>query len=66
MLDTEFATVEEGFVKLKEAVKTRDQMGGAMYFNICEEDCLRIADKLSSMGADKNEVANIGGWELRR
>ena len=66
MLDTEFTTIEEGFEKLKKAVNTRNQMGGAMYFNICEEDCLKIADKLSSMGVSKLAIATIGGWELRR
>lgn len=66
MLDSEFTTIEEGFIKLTSAVETRNKMGGAMYFNICGEDCLRIADKLSSMGADKIKIASIGGWELRR
>ena len=65
MLDIELASIEEGFEKLKKAVSTRDQMGGAMYFNICEEDCLKIADKLSSMGASKLAIASSGGWELR-
>jgi hypothetical protein len=65
MLDTEFKTIEEGIEKLKKAVNTRNQMGGALYFNICEEDCLKIADKLSSMGANKLAIASIGGWELR-
>lgn len=66
MLDTEFTTIEEGFEKLKSAVSTRNMMGGAMYYNICEEDCLKIADKLSSVGADKLAIAEIGGWKLRR
>lgn len=66
MLDVEFTTIEEGIEKLKKAVSTRNQMGGALYFNVCEEDCLKIADKLSSMGASKLSIATIGGWELRR
>ncbi len=66
MLDTKFITIEEGMEKLRGAVNTRNMMGGVMYFNICEEDCLRIADRLVSMGADKNTIAEIGGWELRR
>lgn len=64
MLDINFGTIEEGIEKLKSAVGTRNQMGGAMYWNICEEDCLRLADKLSAAGADKQLIASIGGWEL--
>jgi len=66
MWDTSFTTIEEGFEKLKSAVSTRDNMGGALYFNVCEENCLKIANRLVSIGADKNTIAKIGGWELRR
>jgi hypothetical protein len=61
----DFTTMEEGFKRLHKAVDVRNQMGGGMYWNICEEDCLRIADHLSAMGADKNEIAKIGDWKLR-
>lgn len=33
----EFATVDEGLEKLKEAVKLRNQMGGALYWNILND-----------------------------
>ena len=62
----EFKTTDEGLDNLKKAVSLRDQMGGALYFNIIDGDCLRIADKLTSMGADNNTIAKIGGWELRK
>lgn len=63
---SEFKTIDEGLDNLKKAVSLRDQMGGALYFNVMDGDCLRIADKLVSMGADKKVIAEIGGWELRK
>lgn len=65
MLDTTFTTPEEGIEKLKKAVNIRNQMGSALYFNICEDECLKLADKLSAAGVDKNLIASIGGWELK-
>lgn len=65
MLDTSFSAPEDGIEKLKKAVGIRNQMGGALYFNICEDECLKLADKLSAAGVDKNLIASIGGWELR-
>lgn len=64
--DIEFTSVDEGIQKLKKAVNMRDQMSGAMYFQMCGEDCLCLADELSALGVDKNVIASIGGWELRR
>jgi len=65
VLDIDFKTPEEGVEKLKKAVDTRNKMGGALYWNVCEEDCLRLADKLTAAGADKQTIAAIGGWEVR-
>lgn len=65
MLDTDFKTPGEGIAKLKKAVETRNQMGGALYFNVCEEDCLRLADELTAAGVDKQTIAKIGGWEVQ-
>ena len=65
MLDMDFQTNDEGIQKLKAAVNIRNQMGGALYFNICEDDCLKLADKLAAFGVDKGLIAEIGGWELR-
>ncbi len=66
MLDIDFKTPEEGIKKLKKAVGTRNKMNGVLYWNLCEEDCLRLADKLTAAGVDKHVIASIGGWELRR
>lgn len=64
MLDITFSSEKKGIEKLKKAVNIRNQMGGALYYNACEEDCLRLADKLSAVGVDKKLIASIGGWEL--
>ena len=65
MLSIDFQTKEEGIQRLKSVVRTRDQMCSAMYWQICEDDCLKLADKLSVAGVDKNLIASIGGWELK-
>lgn len=59
MLDTKFSTVEEGKEKLKNAVSIRNTMGGALYWNICNDDCLVIADKLLGMGSPMIAVKEI-------
>ena len=56
-------TKEEAMTLLKESVKTRDAMGGAMYFNILNDDCCEIAGKAKSLGGDHNEIADILGRE---
>ena len=65
MLDIDFTSPDEGINKLKSAVAVRNQMGGAMYWNICEDDCLCLAHKLVVAGVDKDTISEIGGWELR-
>lgn len=64
MLDIEFTDINQGMEKLRKNIAIRDEMGGAMYRQICEDDCLRLANKLSAAGADKKAIAAIGGWEL--
>ena len=59
MFDTTFETKEQGLEKLKETVVTRNQMGGALYWNIVNDDCLEIADKLFSMGVSMSEIQEI-------
>ena len=50
ILNKNFDTIEEGMKKLKEGVAARDSMGGVLYWNILNDDCLEIADKLRDMG----------------
>lgn len=59
MLDDTFETVEEGIQKLKKSVAIRNQMGGALYWNILNVDCEKIARKLWMMGADYEEIRKI-------
>lgn len=56
-----FTTIEEGISALKKAVDLRDQMGGAMYYNMLNDDCCEIARKLKSMGANTAELSQILG-----
>lgn len=55
----EFSAKEEGLEKLKEAVRLRNQMGGALYWNILNDDCLRMADKLLGMGVSRETLAGM-------
>ena len=55
----EFETLEQGMEKLKDAVTARNQMGGSLYWNIVNDDCLEIADRLYEMGGDKAEIVKI-------
>lgn len=63
-MDDSFITIEKGIEELKRAVDLRNSMGGAMYYNMLNEDVLRIADKLIDMGADKPKLEGImGTWQ---
>ncbi|MDD2564083.1 MAG: hypothetical protein PHU27_07710 [Salinivirgaceae bacterium] len=60
-----YTTVEEGIKKLRERVNIRDQMGGALYWNVFNDECMCLGDRLIDDGADGNLIAEIGGWKLR-
>lgn len=59
MLDANFDNIETGLQKLKDAVSLRNKMGGALYYNILNDDCNEIASKLRNMGADADEIIAI-------
>lgn len=59
MLNKDFETVEDGMEKLKEGISIRNKMGGALYYNILNDDCYEIASKLVSIGADRSEVFSL-------
>lgn len=61
MLDIEFTSIDEGKEKLKKAISIRNQMGGALYYNICNDDCAELANKLVASGADRKEISAIIG-----
>ena len=57
--DHEFSTKEEGLEKLKRAVRLRNSMGGALYWNIMNDDCLRMANQLWTMGVPRDDLVDI-------
>ncbi|MEE1302260.1 MAG: hypothetical protein UHD64_05690 [Bacteroidales bacterium] len=59
MIDTTFETKEQGLEKLKETVSIRNKMGGALYWNIVNDVCLEIANKLFAMGVPRSEIQEI-------
>lgn len=59
ILDSEFETIENGIEKLKKGVSLRNSMGGALYWNILNDDCLEIATKLIGMGANEVYVKTL-------
>lgn len=59
MLDIKFGSVEEGIEKLKKGISVRDQMGGALYWNVCNDDCLKLAEALKNNGASVALIENI-------
>ncbi len=54
-------TKEEPLEELKEHVKVRDQMGGALYWNILNDECCQIANKLASLGVNRAAIVQILG-----
>jgi hypothetical protein len=52
---------EELISKLKDTAKLRNQMGGAMYWNILNDDCCEIANKCIAAGCDRQEIEKILG-----
>ena len=59
MIDKKFETKEEGIEKLKNGVSLRNQMGGALYWNIVNDDCIEMTEKLLCMGVEKSELQAI-------
>lgn len=56
-----FDTYEEGIEQLKAAVAIRNKMGGQLYFNILNDDCVEIANKISGKFGRKAEIGDILG-----
>ena len=49
----------EFYTKEKGAVRLRNSMGGALYWNILNDDCLRMAYKLLDMGVSRDTRAGM-------
>ena len=52
---------EEVFEKLKKSINTRNQMGGAMYWNILNDECCEIANKCLELGIDRSKLTPLIG-----
>jgi len=53
IFNKDFQTIEEGEKLLAKVRATRDQMGGALYWNVVNADMLEIEQKLNMMKIDK-------------
>lgn len=47
--------------KLRECVDMRNSMGGAMYWNMLNDDAAQIANRCVALGADREYVGSILG-----
>ncbi len=47
--------------ELKGKVEIRDKMGGALYYNILNDECCQLANKCLSLGCDKNQISEMLG-----
>jgi hypothetical protein len=54
-------TPESMLQKLRERVRIRDQMGGALYYNVLNDECCQIANKCAELGCDQAVVSAILG-----
>ena len=54
-------TKEELFEKLKKRVSMRNQMGGALYWNILNDECCQIANNCLAAGLNRSEIESILG-----
>lgn len=54
-------TKESALKDLKEKVSLRDQMCGALYYNILNDECCQLADRCIQLGCNGDEVESILG-----
>lgn len=47
---------DEMIEALKKRIKLRNSMGGALYWNITNDECIELAQKCVNLGADINEI----------
>lgn len=59
--ETPQETREQWLAKLKERVRLRDQMGGALYWNMLNDECCQIANKCLDLGVDRSALNSILG-----
>lgn len=51
----------EQLEKLKAHVDLRDKMGGALYYNILNDECCQMANECLEQGCSKSEIDQILG-----
>ena len=49
MEQTEFETVDQGIAALTNKKALRDKMGGAMWWNVLNDECLKLADDITAL-----------------
>jgi hypothetical protein len=59
--DTSVITPEQALDELRKRVNMRNQMGGALYYNILNDECCQLANRCANLGCDKAEVEKILG-----
>ena len=61
----DFTTVEEGEQNLQKALKLRDLMGGALYYNVINDDCIEIERKLIKIKEGYRRLLDEIGKDIR-
>lgn len=52
---------EEALEQLKKSVEIRNQMGGALYWNILNDECCEMANKCLALGIDRSKISFLLG-----
>jgi hypothetical protein len=51
-----FKTVEDGLNLLRKAINVRNNMSGAVYWEVVDDECSIIITKLQSLGASDEQI----------
>jgi len=61
MAKKKYSLTDQALEELKSKVKLRDQMGGALYYNVLNDECCKLANKCVELGCDRNTIESILG-----
>lgn len=59
--DTSVITPEQGLDELRKRVDIRNRMGGALYYNILNDECCQLATSCARLGCNREEIKKILG-----
>jgi hypothetical protein len=59
--DTSVLTPEQALDELRERVNIRSRMGGALYYNILNDECCQLATNCARLGCNREEIKKILG-----